>query len=63
MFSQLKEEVCNVGGDGFWAIPIKDGKGGASVNDRIPKVNFGRREVKNGGDTEGNETKGLEVRE
>ena len=63
MFSQLKEKICNVGGEGFWAIPVKDGNGGTSVNNRVPKVNFGRREIKNGGDAEGKEAKGLEVRE
>ena len=63
MFSQLEEEVCNVGGKGFWAIPVKNGNGGTSVDNRVSKVNFGRGEVKNGGDAEGNKTKGLEVRE
>ena len=63
MFSQLKEEICNVGGEGFWTIPVKDYNGRTSVNDRIPKVNFGRREVEYGGDAEGNETEGLKVRE
>ena len=57
----MKEEFCNVGGESFWAIPIKDCNGGASVNDRIPKMNFGRREVKDRGDAEGDETKGLEM--
>ena len=63
MFSQLKEEICDVGGKGFWAIPIKDCDRRTSVDNGIPKVNFGRREVKNGGDAEGDETKGLKVRE
>ena len=58
----MKEEICNVGGKGFWTIPIKDCNGGASVNDRIPKMHFGRGEVKDGRDAEGNEAKGLEVR-
>ena len=57
----MKEEVCNVGGKGFWTIPIKDSNGGTGVNNRIPKMNFGRREVKDRGDAEGDETKGLEV--
>ena len=59
----MKEEVCNIGGKGFWTIPIKDCNGRASVNDRIPKMNFGGREVKNGRNAEGDETKGLEMRE
>ena len=63
MFPQLKEEVCDVGGKGFWAIPEKNGDRGTSVNNRIPEVDFGRREIKYGGDAEGNETEGLEVRE
>ena len=53
MFSQLKEEICDVGGEGFWAIPVKDGDGWTSVDDRIPKMNFRRREVKNGRDAKG----------
>ena len=57
----MEEEFCNVGGEGFWTIPIKNGNGGTSVNDRIPKMNFRRGEVKNGGDAEADETKGLEV--
>ena len=63
MFSQLKEEVCNVGGEGFWVIPVKDGNGWTSVNDRVPKMNFRRGEVENGGDAEGYQTKGLKMRE
>ena len=54
MFSQLEEEVCYVGGEGFWTVPIKNGNGGTGVNNRIPKMNFGRREVENRGNTEGN---------
>ena len=54
MLSQLKEEICNVGGKSVGAIPIKDCNGGASVNDRVPKMNFRRGEVENGGDTKGN---------
>ena len=61
MFPQLKEEICNVGGKGFWTIPVKDCNGGASVNDRVPKMNFGRREVKDRRDAKGDEAKGLEV--
>ena len=61
MFPQLEEKFCNVGGEGFGAIPVKNGNGGTSVNDRIPKMNFGRREVKNWGDAEGDKIKGLEV--
>ena len=53
MFSQLKEEICYVGGKGFWAIPIKYGDSGAGVNDRIPKMNFGGWEVEYGGNTDG----------
>ena len=63
MFPQLEEEIRNVGRKGFWAVPVKDSNGGASVDDGVPKVNFRRREVENGGNAEGNETKGLEVRE
>ena len=62
MFSQLEEEVCYVGRKRFWAIPIKNGDGGAGVNNRIPKMDFWRREVEDGGDTKGNEIKGLKVR-
>ena len=63
MFSQLEEEICYVGGEGFWAVPIKNSDGGASVNDRVPKMNLGRGEVKDRGDAKGNEAKGLEMRE
>ena len=63
MFSQLKKKVCNVGGEGFWAVPVKDGNRWASMDNGIPKVNLRRGEVENGGDAEGNEAKGLEVRE
>ena len=61
MFSQLKEEVGNVGGKGFRTIPVKDCNGRTSVDDGVPKVNLWRGEVENGGNAEGNETKGLEV--
>ena len=54
MFSQLEEKLCDVGREGFWAVPVKDSNGGASMNDRVPEMNFGRREVENGGDAEGN---------
>ena len=63
MFPQLEEEICNVGGKSVWAVPVKDSNGGASVDDGVPKVNFRRGEVKDGGNTEGNEAKGLKVRE
>ena len=63
MFSQLKEEFCNIGGKGFRTIPVKDCNGRAGVDDGVPKMNLGGGEVENGGNTEGNETKGLEVRE
>ena len=63
MFSQLKEEVGNIGGEGFRTIPVKNCNGRTSVDNGIPKVNFGRGEVENGGNAEGNEAKGLEVRE
>ena len=63
MLSQLEEEIRNVGGEGFWAIPVENGNSGASVNNRVPKVNFRRREVEYGGDTEGDKIKGLKVRE
>ena len=63
MFSQLEEEIGYVRREGFWAIPIKNSDDGTSVDYGVPKVNFGRREVENGGDAEGDETKGLEVRE
>ena len=63
MFSQLEEKVCDIGGEGFWTIPVKDGNGWASVNDRVPKMNFRGSEIKYGGDAKGDEAKGLEVRE
>ena len=63
MLPQLKEEVCNVGGEGFRAIPVKDCNGGTGVDDGVPKVNLGGREVENGRNIEGNEAKGLKVRE
>ena len=50
MFTQLEKEVGYVRREGFWAIPVEDSDSGTGVNNRIPKVNFGRREVKNGGD-------------
>ena len=40
MFSQLEEKICYVGRERFWTILIKYSDGGASVNNRIPKVNF-----------------------
>ena len=61
MLSQLEEEIGYVRGERFWTIPIKNGNSGTGVNDRIPKMDFGRREVKNGRDAEGDEAKGLEV--
>ena len=63
MFSQLEEEVCNVGGEGFWAIPVKNGDRQTSVNNGIPKVDFRRWEIEGGGNTEGDETKGLKMSE
>ena len=54
MLSQLEEEICNVEREGSGIIPIKNGNSGASVNDRVPEVNFGRGEVEDWGDTEGN---------
>ena len=63
MLSQLEEEVCYVRRERLWTIPIKDGNTRASVNNRIPKVNFRRREVEYGGDAEGDETEWLKVRE
>ena len=63
MFSQLKKKIGNIGWEGFWAVPVKDGNRWASVDNGIPKVNFGRGEVENRGDAEGNEAKGLEMRE
>ena len=54
VLSQLEEEVCYVGGKRFWAIPIKNSDGGTGVDNRIPKVNFGRGEVENRRDAEGN---------
>ena len=58
----MEEEICYVGRKGFWAIPIENSDGGAGMDDGIPKVNFGRREIKDWGDTKGDQTKGLEVR-
>ena len=63
MFSQLEEEIRNVGRKGFWAVPVENGIGGTSVNYRVPKMNFGRREIKNWGNTEGYQAEGLEMRE
>ena len=63
MFSQLKEEVGYVGREVFWAIPIKNSNSGTGVNNRVPEMNFGGREVEYRGDTEGDQTKGLKVRE
>ena len=53
MFSQLEEEISYVRGKGFWAIPVEDGDSRASMDDGIPKMDFGRGEVKNWGNTEG----------
>ena len=47
----MKEEFCYIRGEDLWAVPIKNSDSGAGVNDRIPKMNFRRREVKDGGDT------------
>ena len=63
MFSQLKEKVCDVRGESFWAIPVEDGDGGTSVDNRVPEMNFRGSEIKYGGDAKGDEAKGLEVRE
>ena len=63
MFSQLKEEFGYIGGKGFWAVPVENGDGGASMNNGVPKMYFGRGEVKDRGDPEGNEAEGLEMRE
>ena len=52
MFSQLEKEICYVGREDFWTIPIKNGDSRASMNNRIPKVDFGGREVKDWGDAE-----------
>ena len=53
MFSQLEEEVGYVRWKDFWAIPIKNGDSGTGVNNGVPKMNFGRREVEDWGDAEG----------
>ena len=50
----MEEEVCYVRREDFWAIPVKDGDGGTSVNNRIPKMNFGRGEIEDWGDAKGN---------
>ena len=63
MLSQLEEEICYVRRESFWAIPVKDSNGGTSVNNRVPKVDFGRREVKHRGDAKRYQTEGLKVRE
>ena len=42
---------------------MKNGNGGTSVNDRIPKVDFWGGEIENGGDREGNQEEGLKVGE
>ena len=52
MFSQLEEELCYIGREGFWAIPIKNGDSGASMNNGISKVDFGGRKVKDWGDAD-----------
>ena len=62
MLSQLKKEVCYVGREGVWAVPMKDGNRQAGVDDRIPKVNFRGQEVENGGGTKGDNAKGLKMR-
>ena len=54
MFSQLEEEISYVGGEGFRAILMKDSDGGAGVDNGIPKVDFGGREVKYWGYAKGN---------
>ena len=61
MFSQLEEKVGDVGREGFGAVPVEYSDGGTGVNNRIPKMHFGGREVKDRGDAEGDEAKGLEV--
>ena len=63
MFSQLEEEVCYVRWEGFWTVPVKNSDGGVGMNDGIPKMNFGRREVKDRRYAKGNEAEGLKVRE
>ena len=63
MFTQLEKEVSYVRREGFWAVPIENSDGGASVNNRIPKMDFGRREVEHWGDAKGDEAKGLKMRE
>ena len=63
MLSQLEEEIGYVRREGFWTVPVKNSDGGAGVNNGIPKVDLGRREVKDRGDTKDNKTKGLKMRE
>ena len=63
MLSQLEEEIGYVRRESFWAIPIKNSDGGTGVNYGIPKVSFGRREVEDQGDAEGDKTEGLEMRD
>ena len=53
MLSQLKEEISYVGRKGFWTVPVKNGDCGTSVNNGVPKMDFGGREVENWGDTKG----------
>ena len=53
MFSQLKEEVGYVRREDFGTIPVKNSDSGTSMDDGIPKLDFGRGEVKNWGNTEG----------
>ena len=53
MLSQLEEEICYIGREGFWTIPVKDSDGGAGMNVRVPKMNFGRWEAEDWGDAEG----------
>ena len=63
MLSQLKEEVGNVGREGFWTIPVENSNGGTGVDNGIPKVNFGSGKVKDRGDTKCYQTEGLKMRE
>ena len=63
MFPQLEKEVGYVRREGLWAVPIKNSDGGTGVNNRVPKVDFGRREVENRGDAKGDKAKGLKMGE
>ena len=58
----MKKEICYVGGEGLWAIPIKYGNGGTGMNDGVSKMNFRGGEIKDWGDAKGDKAEGLKMR-